>query len=164
MEGWTFKLVEERLIEAAELWRRTPASGPSPSRRSPFASDAPWERMTTAVRAEAAGTGSLGAWRIEQEEAAARDGQPMRRGLTLAEVARRDDASDWLRMIPDDHSRRIVSLAIAEQAATGRRVEWRRMLAALGMERGTEGLRKRYSRALTAIVRELDRRGSRLAA
>jgi len=164
MEGWTFAAVEQRLIEAAELWQRTPASGPSPSRRSPFASDAPWERMTNAARADAAGTGSIGAWRLEQEAAQASDGRPSRRGLTVAEVAQRDEASAWLRLIPDEHSRRIVSLAIAEQARTGQRVQWRKLLPAMGLKLGADGLRMRYSRAITTIVRQLERDRAPLAA
>ena len=136
-------MVEDRLIEAALLWRRSPGGG-----RWPFASDGPWHL----VAAELYGPD------------VDKDAPITPRPLSRAEVGLRDEVSAWLEWIADAHSRRIVALAVDEQARSGQRVQWRRMLRTLGMARGVDGLRKRYDRALAGVVRELERRGVALAA
>jgi hypothetical protein len=160
-------VIEGRLVEAAGLWRRSPMTGFSPSRRSPFASDGPWNLMTRKVRAG----GVWEAWRQEIDDAAvqaARDkgafasGADSVRGLSTEEVERRDEASEWLAWVPEA-DRMLVLDGVTWQAATGRRIDWARMLRWQGLERGKEGLRKRYARALAALAVEVERR-ARLAA
>src|SRR5881392_2625464 len=121
--------VEARLIDAAELWRRSPASGFSPSRSSPFAGDGPWQLLTRAVRAG----DQWETWRIEIEDKAIEaarskgsfgggvdDGEALRStGLTRDEVARRDEASEWLALVPE-RDRVLVAAGVWWQAATGR--------------------------------------------
>lgn len=163
MKSLGFADVEGRLVEAALLWRRTPASGFTPSRGSPFATDAPWHLLTRRARAGS----DWEAWRVEIEEAAveaARDKgafaasegwQGM--GLTSAEVARRDEASEWLALVPDA-DRLLVVEAVWWMGSTGRRVDWARMMRLLGVERGRDGLRMRYVRAIRELVRAVNRR------
>lgn len=167
---WTFRLVEDRLIEAAELWMRSPRGGYSPASGGVFATDGPWSLLTRRARAGS----DWDTWRQEIEEmavAAAREKGAFAAsegwqgsGLTSAEVARRDEASEWLALVPGDRDRMLVVAAVWSQAATGRRVDWLRMKRAAGVEYGAEGVRKRYVRALKAVAAVLNRRGDRLAA
>jgi len=150
--SWTEELVEERLIEAVELWGRSAAFGYSLG-SGPFATDAPWHLLTRAVRAGS----TMDAWRVEQDEQLARDPRPApARGLSAAEVTRRDQAGEWLRFVPE-RDRKLLVEAVSEQARTGRRVDWMGMRAKVGVRLGADGLRKRYWRALGSIVRELGR-------
>jgi hypothetical protein len=162
-EGWTWRLVEGRLIEAAELWRRSPSAAVSPGRSSPFASDGPWELLTRRARAGS----DWESWRREIEDAAvaaARDKGAfaasagwMRGGLNTIEVARRDEASEWLALVPEA-DRLLVIAAIWHQAMTGQRVDWMRMKRAAGVSYGAEGVRKRFVRALTVVADALNSR------
>lgn len=164
-----FREVEEKLVAAAELWIRTPASGFGPGRASPFASDGPWHLLTRQARAGS----EWDAWRAEIEEKAveaARDKGAfassegyVSRGLTTAEVAMRDEVSDWLLLVPEV-DRLLVVEGIWFRARSGRRIDWGRMLRLLGLAHGKEGLRKRYCRALAALGRELQRRQQKKAA
>jgi hypothetical protein len=158
---WSFADVEERLIEAAELWMRTPYDGGLPGMGGPFATDAPWHLLTRAARAGS----KMDAWRLEQDDLARKEAAPERRalGLDRAEVGRRDEATAWLLLVPED-DRRIVCLAVVQQARSGKRVDWGRMLREMGLARGKEGLRKRYSRAITALAQLLTRQRVKLAA
>lgn len=140
---WSFAAVEERMIEAALLWRRSPGGG-----RWPFASDGPWHLLTRETRA-----GDYDARGGEGGEAPALRSLPLSRD----EVMERDEASGWLELV-DERDRRLVALAIAEQARTSQRVNWMAMRAKMGIPLGAEGLRKRYSRSITAIARQLTRR------
>jgi hypothetical protein len=145
----TFAEVEGRLIEAVELWRRSPGGG-----RSPFAGDGPWELLTERTRADAGG-GYLG--RGEVEAAALR-----RLPLSRAEVARRDEASAWLTMI-DESERRVVIAAIHQLAAGRARIDWMGMKARLGIARGAGALAMRYERAVGFIAFRLNGKGEKLA-
>jgi len=74
--------------------------------------------------------------------------------LTRVEVAEMEEAFGWLDAVsPDD--RRIVGMALAQLASGKREVSWRGVMEKLGMERGSDGLRMRYGRAITAICRAL---------
>lgn len=154
---WTFEAVEERLIEAIELWKRSPGGGLGPSTGNGYATDAPWQLLTRATRASAGDMAAMDLWRIEQEEAAKHGGQARRiMGLNAEEVARRDEASEWLRFVPLQ-DRTLVVLALHHLAAGASRVPWMRLKHALGIKFGADGLRKRYSRAITGIAVALDR-------
>lgn len=160
----SWKDVEDRLVEAAELWMRTPGSGFSPGGRGPWASDGPWHLLTDSVRAG----GKWEAWRhridIERDRTA-RGGEGKRpMGLTADEVARRDEADGWMQCAPEA-DRQLIMAAIWQQARTGQRINWAAMLNVVGQERGKEGLRKRYVRALTAVAEAVGRGdGGRIAA
>jgi hypothetical protein len=110
---WTFDAVEERLIDAIDLWRRSPGGG-----RWPFAGDAPWHLMTRKTRiAEGGFKGRELQLRMQAEDAEeAADGRAWRRGaLSRDEVARRDEATEWLGWVAAD-SRKVVLAALAQRA------------------------------------------------
>lgn len=69
---------------------------------------------------------------------------------TRAEVAEMEEAFGWLDAIaPDD--RKLVGLAIIQLARGKREVPWADLLRRMGLDRGADGLRMRYGRALHAI-------------
>ncbi len=69
---------------------------------------------------------------------------------TRAEVAEMEEAFGWLDAIePED--RRLVGLAIIQLARGKREVPWVDLLRRMGVERGADGLRMRYGRAINAI-------------
>lgn len=142
---YSFSDVEDGLVEAARLWWRSPGGG-----RWPFAGDGPWHLMTRATRAGSA----IDAWRVEIDEIALKP-DPAPLPLTRAEIARRDAASAWLLLIPEEGDRRLVAMGVVMKAATGRRIDWVRMVKLWGAQATTDALRKRYSRAITAVARAL---------
>jgi len=69
---------------------------------------------------------------------------------TRAEVAEMEEAFGWLDSIaPED--RKLVGLAVVQLARGKREVAWGDLLGRMGLERGADGLRMRYGRALQAI-------------
>ncbi len=166
---WTFDAVEERLVEAVRLWWRSPGGG-----TWPFAGDAPWQLMTRRTRIS---TGGLKGRELQlhmQEE----DAEETRRWqgrerigpLSRADIARRDEASEWLTWIAED-SRKVVTAALWQLAAKagrgsasrwndGRRehqVSWIKVRASLGEGIGTKGLYRRYARAIATVCARLNR-------
>lgn len=145
--------VEAALVEAWLLWRRSPGGG-----RWPFASDGPWHLM---VR-----DGNLGDW-----DARGIDGDappPRLRGLTVAEVARRDQVSAWLLLAPE-RDRRLVAAVIEQIGKSGQRADWMALRGRFpnrqGCALGADGLRMRYGRALSTIARVVGaRRGETMGA
>lgn len=158
----TFRDVEDRLVEAAELWLRTPADqGFNLFGRSCFATDAPWHLLTKRARVDCEAE-LVGIEYRDGREAVARGTSASRvMGLTSAEVDRRDSGTALLAMVAEV-DRPLVVAAVMQQARTGRRVDWSAMLPVAGKERGKEGVRKRYMRALEAVAARLGR--ARIAA
>ncbi|MPT48265.1 MAG: hypothetical protein E2598_07555 [Sphingobium sp.] len=132
---WTFDVVEERLIEAMHLWRRSPGGG-----RWPFASDGPWHL----IQACAGDYDARGGDGVSSDV-------PLRPlPLSAAQVARRDEASQWVGRYVADRDRRLVVQVLIIKAA-GRTVSWVRLRRDMGVAVGAGGLGKRYSRAVTRI-------------
>lgn len=79
---------------------------------------------------------------------------------TRAEIAEMEEAFGWLDAVaPDD--RKLIGLVIRELARGRREVSWMALLGRMNLDRGAEGLRKRYARAINAIaVRESRRNPS----
>jgi hypothetical protein len=69
---------------------------------------------------------------------------------TRAEVADMEEAFGWLDAVAAD-DRKLVGLAIGQLARGRREVSWRRMLPAMGLTQGADGLRMRYGRAIGAM-------------
>jgi hypothetical protein len=135
---WSFEDVEERLVEAALLWHRSPGGG-----KWPFAGDAPWHLADRELYGPD----------VDKDA-------PIRPlPLIRAEVARRDEASAWLVYVPE-RDRRLVCLAVVDKAKHGR-TSWTRLKKALGVRFGVDGLRRRYERAITAIAVGLSKAGVR---
>ena len=103
-----FDSVEAMLVEAVELWRRSPGGG-----RWPFASDGPWDQVQRFIR-----EGDYDARGGDMEDAVLR---PL--PLSRSEVAERDDVSAWLLHVADDADRHLVVLVLGV-LARGRKVRW----------------------------------------
>lgn len=129
-EHWTFAIVEEWLVEAVNTWWRQPGGG-----GSPFASDGPWDLIV-------AEWGDWGAHDREEEA-------PRPMPLTRARIARAAEATEWLLLVPE-LDRRVLCLAL-RQLAMGKDPDWKRMLRPLGLRRGANGLKRRYSQGITVI-------------
>lgn len=133
----SFADVEERLVEAMRLcWQDEGGVWP-------FASDGPWNL----IRKEW--------WDWDARDAKALPRMPMSR----VQMARRDEAVGWLALVREA-DRRLVVLAVRELAKGKAAVPWRDLLAPMGKSRGADGLRMRYGRAMTALVRRVN--GGRL--
>ena len=131
---WSFDMVQERLVEAVHLWRRSPGGG-----RSPFATDGPWEL----VKRELFGP------------AVDKDAPLPRLPLRRSEVAIRDQTSDWLGWV-QERDRRLVVLAVTKLAQGHGQVPWMDLRKPMGVALGADGLRMRYSRAIQAICHRLN--------
>ncbi len=155
---WTFAAVEERLIEAMRLWKRSPGGG-----KWPFASDAPWQWITRKARIVEGGfKGRELQLRMQQEdaeEAKAMEGRDRRGALTREEVALRDETSEWLTWIAPD-ARKVVAAAIAQRADGRDSIDWARVKRELAGDPlaaiGNKGVYRRYTRAIQAIARRLN--------
>lgn len=71
--------------------------------------------------------------------------------LTRAETAAAGEAFGWLDVVPPA-DRKLIGLAITALARGESRVPWLRLLRPMGMAHGSEGLRKRYGRAMRRVV------------
>jgi hypothetical protein len=160
---WTFAAVEERLVEAMLLWKRSPGGGLGPSSGTGYASDAPWQMLTRAVRASAGDVRGMDFARMlladDEEETRRWQGRERPLPLTRDDVARRDEASEWLRLVAEK-DRRLVVLALLSLASGAKRVPWMRLKAAIGVQFGADGLRMRYERALGRVAKGLNARKS----
>lgn len=131
----TFERVEEQLVEALLLWRRMPDR----------------ERGWHAIRAfwpEMRRHNHFGDY-------ADTEATPRPLPLSRAEVAAMEAATEWMRFVPE-RDRRLVALALTRLANGAKQVPWMELKRAMGVEFGAHGLRKRYSRAITAIANELN--------
>ena len=144
---WTFELVEERLVEALRMWRRTPGQ-PGPSSTSPYASDIPAELIVKDAWEYDARGGDL---RSDKEAV------PLP-PLSRSQMAERDQVSEWLVYVPDT-DRKLVIMVLGIKAAD-RRPEWLQIKRRMGIERGADGLRMRYNRAITSVCNRLNQRSA----
>lgn len=76
---------------------------------------------------------------------------------TRAEISEMEEAFAWLDGVaPDD--RKLIGLAIVQLAQGKREVSWLDLMRKMGVKRGADGLRMRYSRAITQIAQAQSRR------
>jgi hypothetical protein len=147
---WSFSLVEEKLVEAMQLWRRSPGGG-----SWPFASDGPWHLVQP---------DDTGAARAEILLNAEREGKPAveapkRMPLTRDEVKERDEVSEWMRFAPE-RDRKLVAVVTDFYARGYKQIKWKKVRDVL-IRSGepsisARGLGMRYSRAITAIAKRLN--------
>lgn len=130
---WSFDMVEERLVETIELWRRMPSGGPSP-----FAKDGPWHLI-----------------QAEWGDYADADALPRKLPLSRAEYARMIESSAWLAWV-QQRDRRLVVLAVTKLAQGHGQVPWMELRKPMGVALGAHGLRKRYGRAVQGICNRLN--------
>jgi hypothetical protein len=151
---WTFAAVEERLVEAMLLWRRSPGGG-----SWPFAGDAPWHLMTRKTRISEAGLKGMDVQRRLQdedaEEAKRMEGRDRRGPLTRDDVARRDEATEWLGWVQPDN-RKVVILALVQRASGRTNIDWAFIKSAIGADIGNKGVYRRYTTSITAVVKRLN--------
>lgn len=133
--------VQEQLIEAKCLWRRTPDR-----ERGWLHVRAYWPDVRRAEFIRIIGN-ELD-WPEERPEA-----RPL--PLTRDEVAKRDATSEWLALVAE-RDRPLVVLAIACLAAGHKRVPWMRLKRQMGVRFGADGLRMRYQRALSTIAKAVN--------
>lgn len=139
---WNFERVEERLIEAMEVVMRSP------------------DRERRWLRPAAS---SL--WRLVQPEPGMGDDddQPLVTvGMTRDQQARANEALAWVSAsVAEGETRHILGLALMQLArGDAARISWTKLWKRLGGQRSgwtTEGLRKRYGRAITDICHALNR-------
>lgn len=140
LEGfWTFRAVEERLVDALRCWRR--ASDPE----ARFGLGGKISSLWGQVIDDTALVDRAG-WETEA---------PRPLPLSRADMARMTEASDWLAHVPEG-DRRLVVNALAKLANGHAQVPWLKLKHQLGIKFGAEGLRKRYSRSLTLIANALN--------
>jgi hypothetical protein len=144
---WSFKDVQDDLVEARRLWRRAPGGG-----KSPYAGDGPWDLISESDRA-------LEAELMLNARDAGRPVTPEPRPLPLtrAEVQWMHQVSEWLLLAPE-RDRQLIAVVLGQLARGAKRVSWKRVRARLSAENTERGLGMRYSRAVTAIAQELTRR------
>lgn len=126
---WSVEVVEEALIGAHELWRRSPGE-----RHWPFAGDGPWHLAQGEV-GDVAGeysetiltTDAGRELRVRKVDSVA-----PRCPLDAAEVGERDRVTAWLQWVADPLDRRLVWLATAKLAAGESRVPWGKLAVRLG--------------------------------
>jgi hypothetical protein len=143
------------------LWRRSPGGG-----QWPFAGDAPWHLMTRKTRVLIGIEGGMKGRELQlhmqaqdAEETRQWQGRDRFGPLTRADVARRDETSEWLTWIAAD-ARKVVVAVLAQLASGRTNVDWRRVKLALGVETGDKGVYRRYTRSITAIAQRLNSSGS----
>lgn len=144
--NWTWQAVEDRLVEAMRCWRR------SPDAEARFAIGG---RISSAWQHYAPSRRDLALWDMLLELQA-----PTPRALPLsrAEVADMLEASDWLRLVRED-DRRLVVIALGILASGAAAVPWMKLKRTMNIAYGADGLRKRYSRALTDVAKALEKAG-----
>lgn len=138
---YTFEQVEAALVEAHDLWRRSPRVGHKAVRSC-------WPEF----REHLVGLGLDDAYGVADVDGVVREPRPL--PLSRAEVARRDAVSAWLLFIPDDVNRRIVKLATAQLSAGMARVSWAKVRDDLRdgrVKRGRGICSERYDAAINAI-------------
>jgi hypothetical protein len=159
MLNW--KEVEAELVEAVKLQRRMPRDAFEPSS---FATDGPWQHLTRAVRAEAGGMAWMELWRLLQDAAAREHRNVMRTvPLTAEQVTWMEKRIEWLLIVPD-RDRRLVWMALWQQACGHETIRWTWIAADLPVEISRKGMYRRYVRALQGLAKALGAGALRSAA
>lgn len=132
---FTFDMVQDQLVQAMEYQGRLPRDG-----GWPFASDGPWHLIVK-----------------DWWDWGAHDERPMPRvPLTDAQIALMWATFEWLSHIPSPDDRRLVGMALRNLAAGRKTVPWTKLLKPMGVKRGADALRKRYSKAISVICEALN--------
>jgi hypothetical protein len=133
---WTWRDVEDRLAEAMRLWWRSHDGDARFSLRGRISSV--WQQALSEPAFIDIQLAQL---------------QPL--PLSRADMARMTEASEWLRHVREE-DRRLVVLVLGYLAKGEKKVPWLKVKRRMGVAYGADGLRKRYSRAITAIANVLN--------
>jgi len=140
---YSFEMVEDRMVEALQLWRRAPDR-----ERAWLHVKALWPDIKRHAEFVAVG-GEHDRRQVVVE--------PKRPALTRDQVAEMVEASEWLAYV-DERDRRLVVTVLALKARGITRILWSRIWERGGRGKpGPDGLRKRYSRAIADIAMTLSR-------
>ncbi|HEX7856105.1 MAG TPA: hypothetical protein VF503_20690 [Sphingobium sp.] len=135
--------VEERLIEAMCLWRR------SPDREAAWLRvKAMWPDIT---REWAAGDYDARGYLGNSSDVPLR---PL--PLVRAEVGRMEEAGTWIARFVGERDRKLVVMVLGYKASD-RRPPWLDIKRRMGIPFGAAGLTRRYERAVSGIVKALDK-------
>lgn len=88
-----------------------------------------------------------------------RDARPRLPGLTRRQIGEMEEAFGWLDVIDAD-DRKLVGMAISRLAGGCTQVPWRQLVRPFPRWRAPDGLRMRYSRALTKVCNAVNARTS----
>jgi len=136
----TFGDVEERLVAAMLIcWRQ-------PNR------ERGWQQLK-AVWPDVFRHTALGDWGDTVDGVSNPDLRPA--SATRADIAEMEEAFGWLDHV-DPADRKLIGLAISRLAGGAAQIPWLKLLRPMGLARGAEGLRKRYERAMGAMVRRIN--------
>lgn len=136
----TFEQVQERLVEAVELWQRMP---------DPDARFGLGGRISSIWRSFVR-DGELRAL------VDARTEEPRRPLPSRGDIGRMYEATDWIVHVAE-RDRVMVGWAVAYLASGEARVPWEKLWKALGRGRpGPDGLRKRYDQSISRIAMALN--------
>jgi hypothetical protein len=133
---WTWQAVEDRLVDALDLWRRSHDGDARFSLSGRISSI--WQQCVDDPLAL-----------IERHGVETEAPRPL--PLSRGDMARMTEASEWMRFVPEC-DRRLVILALGYLLKGYSRVPWLKLKHRLGIKFGADGVRMRYSRALTAIA------------
>lgn len=141
---WDYEAVRLRLVDAIEAWWRTPA----PDARFKIGG-----RISSIWSNYVPEPALID--RVKDEDAPNDDLRPL--PLSRGDMARRDEASEWILFIPE-RDRRIVCEGLAYLAKGHKQVPWLKLWKRLGRGKpGPDGLRKRFDRAITDVCHALNR-------
>lgn len=141
---WSWKAVEDRMVDAMRHWWRSSDSEARYNLGGRISSiwRQAWTDRLDLIRHD-------GLVDLKAEE-------PRPLPLSRDDIARMVEASEWLRFVPD-RDRRLVIVVLVKLASGHKTVPWLTIWKALGRGKpGPEGLRSRYSRAITCIANALN--------
>jgi hypothetical protein len=141
--AWTWQAVQERMAEAMRHWWRSHDSEARFNLGGRISSV--WQSYFP-DRADLTLWGSL----VDLETA-----EPKPLPLSRADMARMVEASEWLAHVRAG-DRRLVVLVLAYLARGEKKVPWLKLKRRMGVDHGADGLRKRYSRAITDVATVLN--------
>jgi hypothetical protein len=138
--AWTWQLVEDRMAEAMRHWWRSPDGDARYSLGGRISSV--WRQCVDDPLAL-----------IERHGVETEAPRPL--PLSRGDMARMVEASEWLRHVPPA-DRRLVVLVLVYKARGEKKVPWLKIKRRIGVAFGADGLRKRYSRAITCVANALN--------
>jgi hypothetical protein len=137
---WTWQAVQDRMAEAMRHWWRSPDADARFSLGGRISSV--WRQCVDDQLAL-----------IERHGVESEAPRPL--PLSRADMARMVEASEWLAYVREE-DRRLVTMVLVYLARGETKVPWLKLKRRLGVEYGADGLRKRYSRAITAVANVLN--------
>lgn len=83
------------------------------------------------------------------------EAMPRAAALTRRDVAEMEEAFAWMAFVKD-RDRKLVAMAVSRLARGDNQVAWGSLKKAMGVQFGSDGLRKRYGRAIESICKALN--------